>query len=88
MDCVMEDPGGAEKFKHVGWTWPYWHEEIGRFKFDELYSTDALLRGPVTYQGYAAAWPSRTDEQGFADSMNNLPKFVVSTSLKEVGWNT
>jgi dihydrofolate reductase len=83
----MEDPGGAEKFRHGGWTMPYWNEEIGKFKFNELFSSDALLLGRVTYQGFAAAWPGRTDEAGFADRMNNLPKYVVSKTLKEVKWN-
>lgn len=87
LDGVMEDPGGAEKFKHGGWTLPYWDEEIGKFKFAELFASDALLLGRVTYQGFADAWPSRTDEAGFADRMNSLPKFVVSTTLEEVGWN-
>ncbi|VVB89050.1 Uncharacterised protein [uncultured archaeon] len=87
LDGVMEDPGGAEKFKHGGWTMPYWNEEIAKFKFDELFASDALLLGRVTYQGFAAAWPSRADEEGFADRMNSLPKYVVSTTLKEVEWN-
>ncbi len=87
LDGVMEDPGGAEKFEHGGWTMPYWNEEIGKFKFDELFASDALLLGRVTYQGFAAAWPSRTDEAGFADRMNSLPKFVVSTTLGKVEWN-
>lgn len=87
LDGVMEDPGGAEKFEHGGWTMPYWSEEIGKFKFDELFASDALLLGRVTYQGFAAAWPGRTDEAGFADRMNSLPKFVVSTTLKKVEWN-
>jgi dihydrofolate reductase len=87
LDGVMEDPGGAEKFEHGGWTMAYWNEEIAKFKFDELFASDALLLGRITYQGFAAAWPSRTDEQGFADRMNGLPKFVVSTTLKEAKWN-
>ncbi len=58
LDGVMEDPGGAEKFKHGGWTRPYWDDEIGKVKFDELFASDALLLGRVTYQGFAAAWPS------------------------------
>jgi len=87
LDGVMEDPGGAEKFVHGGWTMPYWSEEIGKVKFDELFVSDALLLGRVTYQGFAAAWPSGTDEAGFADRMNNLPKYVVSTTLEEVAWN-
>ena len=86
LDGVMEDPGGAEKFERGGWTMQYWNEEIGKFKLDELFASDALLLGRVTYQGFAAAWPSRTDPQGFAERMNNLPKYVVSTTLKKVGW--
>ena len=87
LDGVMEDPGGAEKFERGGWTMPYWNEEIGKVKFDELFASDALLLGRVTYQGFAAAWPSMTDEAGFADRMNSLPKFVVSTTLEKVEWN-
>jgi dihydrofolate reductase len=78
LDGVMEEPA---------WTFPYWNDEIAKFKYDELFASDALLLGRVTYQGFAAAWPSRTDEQGFADRMNSLPKFVVSTTLKNVEWN-
>ncbi len=83
----MEDPGGAEKFEHGGWTMPYWNEEIAKYKFDELFASDSLLLGRVTYQGFAAAWPSMTDKEGFANRMNSLSKFVVSTTLKEVEWN-
>ncbi len=86
VDGVIEDPGGAEKFTHGGWTIPYWNDEIGKFKFDELFASDALLLGRVTYQGFAAAWPSMTDEAGFADRMNNLPKYVVSKILSEAKW--
>ena len=78
LDGVMEEPA---------WTAPYWNDEIAKFKFDELFGSDTLLLGRVTYQGFAAAWPSRTDEQGFADRMNGLPKFVVSTTLEKVEWN-
>lgn len=45
------------------------------------------MLGRVTFQGFAVAWPSRTDEMGFADRMNNLPKYVVSTTLEKVEWN-
>ncbi len=83
----MEGPGGAEKTKNGGWTWKYWNDQIGKFKFDELFATGALLLGRVTYQGFAKAWPSMKDEQGFADRMNNLPKHVVSTTLQEADWN-
>jgi dihydrofolate reductase len=88
LDGVIEDPGGAEKFEHGGWTIPYSNDEIAKFKFDELFASDALLQGRVTYQGFAAAWPSMTDEAGFADRMNSLPKYVVSTTLEEpLAWN-
>jgi dihydrofolate reductase len=75
---VMEDPV---------WTAPYWNEEIANFKFHELFASDALLLGRVTYQGFSAAWPSRRDEQGYADRMNKLPKFVVSSTLAQAEWN-
>jgi dihydrofolate reductase len=67
LDGVMEDPGGAETFEHGGWTIPYWNDEIGKVQLDGLFASDALLLGRVTYQGFAAAWPSMTDEVGFAD---------------------
>jgi dihydrofolate reductase len=78
LDGVMEEPA---------WTVPYWNNEIAKFKYDELFASDTHLLGRVTYQGFAAAWPSRTDEQGFADRMNGLPKYVVSTTLEKVEWN-
>jgi dihydrofolate reductase len=87
LDGVMEDPGGAEKSEYGGWTWPYHNDEIGKFKFEELFASDALVLGRVTYEGFAAAWPSRTDEAGFAQRMNSIPKYVASTTLKEAGWN-
>lgn len=87
LDGVIEDPGGAEKFEHGGWTIPYWSDEIGAFKLHELMTSDALLLGRVTYEGFAAAWPGQADEAGFADRMNNLPKYVVSTTLDKADWN-
>ncbi len=87
LDGVMEDPGGGEKSKHGGWSFKFWNEEAAKYKYDELFASDALLLGRVTYQGFAKAWPSMTDEQGFADRMNSLPKYVVSTTLKQLEWN-
>jgi dihydrofolate reductase len=86
LDGVIEDPGGSESFEHGGWTFPYWNDEIAKLKLDEILESDALLLGRVTYEGFAAAWPSMTDEQGFADRMNSLPKFVVSTTLENPEW--
>jgi dihydrofolate reductase len=87
LDGVMEDPGGLSRFKDGNWHFPHWSEETNRYKFDELFASDALLLGRVTYQEFAAAWPFRTDEEGFADRMNGLPKYVVSTTLSEVTWH-
>src|SRR3954470_12104001 len=79
LDGVMEAPNE--------WSFPYWNDDIGKLKLDELLAADAHLLGRVTYEGFAAAWPSRTDEAGFADRMNNLPKYVVSTTLNKAEWN-
>ncbi len=68
-------------------SFPFWNDDIAKFKLDEIFASDALLLGRVTYQGFAAAWPSRTDEAGFADRMNSLPKYVVSTTLAKAEWN-
>jgi dihydrofolate reductase len=86
LDGVMEDPGGAENFKYGGWTFEIPRGDEGdRFKLDETMASDALLLGRVTYEGFAAAWPSR--EGDFADKFNNMPKYVVSSSLDKADWN-
>jgi dihydrofolate reductase len=90
LDGVMEDPGGAEGSKHGGWTFQFDQGAEGRqFKLAELLASDALLLGRTTYQGFAQAWPSMTDEVGFADKMNSMHKYVVSTTLTgaEATWN-
>lgn len=78
LDGVMEEPS---------WTAPYWDDEIAKFQLDLLFGSDALLLGRVTYEGFAAAWPAAEDDEGFAERMNKLPKYVVSTSLKRTEWN-
>ena len=62
-------------------------EEGDRFKLDEVMHADALLLGRVTYAGFAAAWPGREDELGFADKFNSMPKYVVSSTLTDPDWN-
>jgi dihydrofolate reductase len=81
LDGVIEDPGGAEGFEHGGWSFKFSDPEGMAYKLEETLSHDALLLGRVTYEGFAAAWPGRTDEAGFADKMNSMPKYVVSTTL-------
>lgn len=86
LDGVFEDPGGAEEFEHGGWTFEFDRGDDGnKFKLDEVMEADAQLLGRVTYEGFAEAWPSRDGE--FADKLNNDPKYVVSTTLKDPGWN-
>src|SRR5215210_1975771 len=86
LDGVMEAPGGGESFRHGGWTFEIERGDEGnRFKLDETLSSEALLLGRVTYEGFAAAWPSREDQ--FADKFNSMPKYVVSSTLKDPEWN-
>jgi dihydrofolate reductase len=85
LDGVMEDPGGAEDYKYGGWTFEINRGEGDKFKLDETLEMDALLLGRRTYEGFAEAWPSREGE--FADKFNNMPKYVVSATLKQPEWN-
>src|SRR3954454_21926715 len=85
LDGVVEDPGGAEDFKYGGWSFEFSRGAEGdEFKLDETRASAALLLGRVTYEGFADAWPSREGE--FADLLNSMPKYVVSSTLKEPEW--
>lgn len=79
LDGVIEAP-------HE-WHFPFFGADAGQYKLEELMATDALLLGRVTYEGFAAAWPSMTDEAGFADRFNGMPKYVASTTLQNPEWN-
>jgi dihydrofolate reductase len=86
LDGVVEDPGGAEGFKYGGWSFEFARGAEGdRFKFDEAMDAEALLLGRVTYEGFAAAWPSRDGE--FADRFNHMPKYVISSTLERAEWS-
>ena len=97
MDGVMQAPGG-EKFKYEGWTFEFDRGDDGeRFKADEVFEAEAQLLGRVTYESFAGAWPGyaseadRDTEEGaqmgaFADRMNSMPKYVVSSTLKDPEW--
>jgi dihydrofolate reductase len=85
IDGVVEDPGGAEDYKHGGWAFEFDRGEDGdKFKLDETMDSAALLLGRTTYEGFADAWPSREGE--FADKFNQMPKYVVSSTLKDPEW--
>ncbi|MBO0688065.1 MAG: dihydrofolate reductase family protein [Candidatus Dormibacteraeota bacterium] len=88
LDGVFEDPGGSEGSRHGAWTFQFDRGSDGdRFKLDELMAAEVQLLGRVTYEGFAAAWPSIQDEVGFAERMNGMPKYVVSTTLRDPEWN-
>jgi dihydrofolate reductase len=88
LDGVMEDPGGSEGLEHGGWQLPFVDQDMADGVRDGLLAAGALLLGRVTYEQFAAAWPSMTDEDGFAERMNTLPKYVASATLKEpLAWN-
>jgi dihydrofolate reductase len=75
LDGVMEDPR---------WTFEFDRGPEGdKFKLDELYDSEAMLLGRITYEHFAQAWPSMTDEEGFADRMNTMGKYVVSRTLPD-----
>jgi dihydrofolate reductase len=87
LDGIMEDPGGAEAYEHGGWAFRFERGPEGdKYKLDELMAAEAMLLGRVTYEGFAKAWPSMTDEVGFAAKMNGMPKYVVTSTLQDGSW--
>ena len=78
MDGVVENPE---------WTVQFRSEESQKYKLDELFASDALLLGRITYQEFAAGWSSMQGTGKYGERMNSLPKFVVSTTLSEMEWN-
>ena len=87
MDGIVEDPGGAEAGAPADWTTFDRGAEGDQLKLAELNAADAQLLGRVTYDGFAAAWPAVEDEAGFAAKMNEMPKYVVSKTLRDPTWN-
>jgi dihydrofolate reductase len=86
VDGVIEDPGGAEDFEYGGWSFDFDRGDDGeKFKLDETLASEALLLGRVTYEGFAEAWP--TSEGEFADKFNEMPKYVLSSTLEDPDWN-
>jgi dihydrofolate reductase len=78
LDGVVENPS---------WTVPYWNDELAAYQRDQLFASDALLLGRVTYEEFAAAWPTMTEEGDFGQRMNSLPKYVATNTLKALEWN-
>ena len=86
VDGVMEGPGGDDDFARGAWSFEFDRGEDGdKFKMDEVLEADGLLLGRRTYEGFAAAWPEREGE--FADKFNEMPKYVVSSTLEDPDWS-
>jgi dihydrofolate reductase len=86
LDGVIQAPGGKDEdteggFVHGGWTWPYWHDDIGAHFFQAMSQADALLLGRKTWQIHGGAFEPMVGDP-FGDTMNNIRKYVVSTTLK------
>lgn len=98
LDGVAEDPGRFGEFEHRGWAVPYWNEEIEQWHTDQLYASDALLLGRVTYEEFTVVWPRRRSDEArrglrsgdpFTERMNSIAKLVTSTTLREpLEWNS
>ena len=91
MDGVMQAPGG-EDFKYEGWSFEFDRgEDGGKFKGEELFDAEAQLIGRVTYESFADAWPEREGMEGemgeFAKRMNEMPKYLVTSTIKDPEWN-
>jgi dihydrofolate reductase len=78
VDGVMENPA---------WTQPFWTDELAKAQYELLFASDALLLGRVTYQGFAAAWPTMQGMGEFGERMNTMPKHVATRTLTEMEWN-
>jgi dihydrofolate reductase len=86
LDGVIQDPAGDEGFDRGGWVGLIKDRpELGRLALDEAMGSEAMLMGRRTFEWFAARWPSRTGE--LADRLNGLPKFVLSSTLEQPGWN-
>jgi dihydrofolate reductase len=86
LDGVMEAPGGVEDYRHTGWTFDIETDPtMYDYKFDEANEVEGLVLGRRTYEGFASAWPGR--DGAFADRFNDMPKYVVSSTLVDPEWN-
>ena len=79
IDGFIDEPGK--------WSFPFWCEEAAQFKSRELFAADALLLGRITYEGFAAAWPTMEGTGEFGERMNSMPKYVASRTLEAATWN-
>jgi dihydrofolate reductase len=88
FDGVVQDPDGLEGFSLGGWFGQFGGkdlEEWAKVEFEEALGTQALLLGRRSDEWFAARWLARNDE--WADRLNSLPKYVVSSTLREPKWS-
>jgi dihydrofolate reductase len=86
LDGVIEHPAGDEGFDRGGWVGLLaTREDVASAALDEALSAEALLLGRRTYEWLASRWPSRTGQ--LADRLNNMPKYVVSSTLDHSEWH-
>jgi dihydrofolate reductase len=91
LDGVIQAPGGKDEdrdggFEHGGWTWPFWHDDIGANFGVLMHDTDAFLLGRKTYETHAAAFEPMPAGDPFGDMMNAPKKYVVSKSIENTQW--
>jgi dihydrofolate reductase len=91
LDGVMQAPGGKDEdrdggFEYGGWTWPYWHDDIGKSFLALMKDVDALLLGRRTYVTHAAAFEPMPPGDPFGDALNAPKKYVVSKTLEKPTW--
>ena len=87
LNGVMEAPGGEPTHPHSGWTFKsIYGEDHYAYKDEEITEAGSLLLGRKTYEGFAAAWPTRDRSDPFTDKINSMPKFVVSSTLTDPEW--
>jgi dihydrofolate reductase len=87
LDGVMQGPGDDQEFGAAGWQRPFVGHDHMMLMVQQMREADALLLGRKTYESFAAYWPDQHDESGLAERMNDMPKYVASTTLHEVSWN-
>ena len=87
LDGVMRAPGGEPGYAHTGWVGRVPDGGHFAYKLDEVVHAEAHLLGRITYESFAAAWPTRDDEAGFAARVNAMPKYVVLTTLDSLECN-
>ena len=91
LDGVIQAPGGKDEdrdggFAYGGWTWPYWHDDMGKAFFALMANVDAILLGRRTYVTHAEAFEPMAPGDPFGDLMNAPKKYVVSRTLNEPKW--